>query len=65
MHNQEYSIINDCSDYFSLLTYYIFLSEQLSQLNRIVFSGTEAYDTKGQIILRYSSAHWIYYLAKK
>lgn len=64
-HNQEYSIINDCAHNYSLLTYYISLSEQLVQLNCTGFETIEAYDRNGQTILTDSSDTWIYYLARK
>lgn len=65
VHEQEYSIINDCDQNYSSLYYYINISEQFTQLNRIGFEEVEAYDRNGQVVLTDSPDFWIYYLARK
>jgi ubiquinone/menaquinone biosynthesis C-methylase UbiE len=62
----EYAIVNDGDHRFSLLLYYISIEKQIEQLEKIGFSGTEAYNFSGETVeLRDTTSHWIYYLAKK
>jgi len=61
----EYAIINDSAHGFSLLHYYIGISEQITQLESIGFSDVEAYDIEGGLTNNDTVSSWIYYLSKK
>lgn len=59
----QYAIINDNAHGYSMLTYYINISEQVKQLEDVGFGSIEAYDMEGNIVNRDNSSVWIYYLA--
>ena len=64
----EYAILNDSGNNFSLLTYHITKTKQIEQLNNNGFTLLEMYDTKGQTLhigADDSSDPWIYYVTKK
>jgi SAM-dependent methyltransferase len=61
----HYAIINDTAHGFSLLTYYISLSEQVKQLAEAGFVEVEAYDMEGNPTGEDRNSPWIYYLARR
>jgi len=66
--NEDYSILNDSGNNFSLLTYYISKEKQISQLNSIGFSLLELFDMKGQALAENSDDSddaWIYFVTQK
>jgi ubiquinone/menaquinone biosynthesis C-methylase UbiE len=63
--NEKYAIINDSDHRFSLLLYYISISKQFEQLEKIGFFGFEAYNDKGEQVTTDTESFWIYYLAYK
>ncbi len=66
-HTPEYSIVNDPSHSFSLLTYYIRKENQVKQLEALGFSDIQMVDEHGDFIsLDYDCRDgWIYYIARK
>jgi len=67
VHASEYSIVNDPSHNFSLLTYYIKKEHQVRQLERIGFFETQMVDEKGSFISSDGDCRdgWIYYICRK
>jgi SAM-dependent methyltransferase len=67
VHASEYSIVNDPSHNFSLLTYYIKKEHQVRQLERIGFFETQMVDEKGSFISSDEDCRdgWIYYICRK
>ena len=67
VHARDYSIVNDPSHNFSLMTYYIKKENQVRQLERIGFSETQMVDEKGSFIAINQDCRdgWIYYLCRK
>jgi SAM-dependent methyltransferase len=61
----EYAIVNDTAHGFSLLTYYISISEQMNQLAHFGFSHTAAYDMEGRRTDKDTISPWMYYLTRK
>ena len=61
----EYAIINDNAHGYSLLTYYITISEQIKQLEGEGFRQIEAYDMEGHPVDAGYDFPWTYYLARK
>ncbi len=61
----EYAIINDSAHDFSLLLYYIGVSNQIKQLQNIGFLSVEAYDIEGSQVSSDTTSPWIHYLANK
>ena len=61
----EYAIVNDSDHRFSLLLYYIGINRQIEQLEKIGFSGIEAYNAQGESVKKDTESFWIYYLANK
>jgi len=64
-HTREYAIVNDTAHGFSLLSYYIGMSEQIRQLERMGFTMVEAYNAEGERVVEDSESPWIHYLARK
>jgi ubiquinone/menaquinone biosynthesis C-methylase UbiE len=64
---KNYSIINDPSHNFSLLTYYIKKENQVSQLEEAGFSEIEMVDEYGSLITIDQDCRdaWIYYICRK
>lgn len=67
VHEKEYSILNDSSHSFSLLTYYIKKEHQVKQLEAIGFSGIEMVNERGSLITLDEACKdgWIYYICRK
>jgi ubiquinone/menaquinone biosynthesis C-methylase UbiE len=67
VHEKEYSIINDASHSFSLLTYYIKKEHQVKQLEAIGFSKIEMVNERGSLITVDEACRdgWIYYIGRK
>lgn len=70
MHNvygDNYAIINDQGNNFTLMTYYIRCKEQFAQLKKLGFKNIQAVNLEGRYILRDSKEEgtWIYYSAFK
>ena len=67
VHESEYSIINDPSHNYSLLTYYIKKENQVKQLERIGFFETQMIDERGALISMDQDCRdgWIYYICRK
>lgn len=66
--NNDFQIIIDPSDSFRLLTYYITVKKQITQLQKIGFEVIDLYDLRGNRINASSTAKdscWIYFVAKK
>jgi SAM-dependent methyltransferase len=61
----DYAIINDNAHGFSLLTYYISIKRQKTQLENASFENVEAYDMEGKLVESDRDFPWIYYLAQK
>jgi len=64
-YNDEYAILNDSANEYSLLTYFIGIDEQIKQLQDRGFVNTQVYDLKGNQIQHDSDSPWIYFLATK
>ncbi len=62
---EQYAIINDNAHGFSLLGYYISLTEQEKQLKEIGFAELEAYDMEGNPTAGDTNFPWTYYLARR
>lgn len=64
---EHFSIINDPSHNFSLMTYYIKKENQISQLEGAGFSEVEMVDEKGSFISTSQDCRdgWIYYICRK
>jgi len=64
---EHYSIINDPSHNFRMLTYYISKEKQVSQLAAAGFSEVEMVDEKGSFIKLNQDCRdcWIYYICRK
>ena len=67
VHESEYSIINDPSHNYSLLTYYIKKENQVKQLERSGFFETQMIDERGALISMDQDCTdgWIYYICRK
>jgi ubiquinone/menaquinone biosynthesis C-methylase UbiE len=65
IYTDEYAIINDTAHGFSLLTYYISVSEQARQLEQAGFTGVESWDMTGNVTAQDSASPWIHYLARR
>lgn len=66
IHTDEYSFINDKGHEYSLMTYYIPISNQKMQLEKIGFSSNvRAFDKDGLDVTGDCPDTWIYYLANK
>ncbi len=65
VHTDEYAIVNDNAHGFSLLSYYIGIDRQKTQLTSTGFVEIEAYDLEGRKIDRDLDSPWTYYLAQK
>jgi hypothetical protein len=65
IYTDEYAIINDNAHGFSLLAYYIRISDQLRQLEQAGFEESESYDMEGNLIVSDYTYPWVYYLTKK
>ena len=63
--NDEYAIVNDQDHRFSLLVYYISVSQQIKQLEDMGMSDVKAYNMKGDQVNADKDSFWIYYLATK
>lgn len=63
--SDEYAIVNDYDHRFSLLVYYIGVSNELEQLESIGFSEIKAQNDKGDQVEADQDSFWIYYLARK
>ncbi len=66
--NDDHQIIIDPSDSFRLLTYYITIEKQISQLSNLGFEVIDLFDLRGNRIEPSSKAKsscWIYFVAKK
>lgn len=61
----HYAIVNDTAHEFSLLTYYISISEQMKQLGEAGFVDTAPYDIEGNPTTCDSNSAWIYYLTRR
>lgn len=64
----DYSILNDDGNFFSLLTYYIDRKKLIEQLKNCGFEVLETYDQYGNNLNQDSNdeySNWIYYVAKK
>jgi ubiquinone/menaquinone biosynthesis C-methylase UbiE len=66
-HARDYSIINDPSHSYSLLTYYIKKENQVRQLEQMGFSGIQMVDEHGSLITLDEDCRdgWIYYICRK
>jgi ubiquinone/menaquinone biosynthesis C-methylase UbiE len=66
-HEEQYSIVNDQTNDFRLLTYYIKKEHQISQLEDVGFSCVEMVSLDGSFIDLNEPCedHWIYYIARK
>lgn len=64
---QEYSIVNDHSEAFSLLTYYITKENQVRQLERFGFGEVRLIHLDGSFVLPGDDCRdpWIFYIARK
>ena len=56
---------NDNAHGYSLLTYYITVSDQIKQLEEAGFLQIEAYDMEGHRVKTGRDFPWTYYLARK
>jgi ubiquinone/menaquinone biosynthesis C-methylase UbiE len=67
VHEQHFSIINDPSHNFSLMTYYIKKESQIRQLEDAGFSEVEMVDEQGSFISANQDCRhgWIYYICRK
>jgi ubiquinone/menaquinone biosynthesis C-methylase UbiE len=67
VHEEGFSIINDPSHSFSLLTYYIKKEHQVKQLEALGFSKIEMVDGRGSLITvdEVCRDGWIYYICRK
>jgi len=67
VHEKEYSIINDPSHSFSLLTHYTRKENQVRQLEDMGFSKVEMIDERGSLIGIDQDCRdgWIYYICRK
>jgi len=66
--NNDYSILNDSGNGFSLLTYYITREKQIEQLNKINLKLLEIFDMNGQTLksnIDDSNNAWLYYVVQK
>lgn len=61
----EYAVVNDCAYRFSLLTYYIGVTEQIEQLRAVGFGEVQAFNERGAQVERDDQSLWVYYLAEK
>jgi len=61
----QHAIVNDTAHGFSLLTYYISIGQQISQLENEGFIQIEAYDMDGNRVETDIDFPWTYYLAQK
>jgi ubiquinone/menaquinone biosynthesis C-methylase UbiE len=66
-HEQEYSIVNDHAEDFSLLTYYISKENQVRQLERAGFCDVRMVGLEGSFVKRGEPCYdpWIFYIARK
>ena len=65
-HTDQYSIINDSGENYSLMTYYITVEEQIRQLTQIGFGGlVRVFNLEGDEDGDQSQSFWIYYLVRK
>ena len=65
---EDYAILNDSGNNYSLLTYYISKNKQIEQLNEIGFNTQEIFDMNGQALsegTNDSNDAWIYYVTTK
>jgi ubiquinone/menaquinone biosynthesis C-methylase UbiE len=58
----EYAIVNDSGLRYSLLLYYITISSQVAQLEKLEFSVQHVYDMQGTPVGYDDRSPWIYYL---
>ena len=67
IHTSEYSLINDPSHNFTLLTYYIRKEQQVRQLQRLGFVEIQMIDERGSFITLDANCRdgWIYYVCRK
>jgi SAM-dependent methyltransferase len=67
VHEEGFSIINDPSHSFSLLTYYVNKEHQVKQLEALGFSNIEMVDGSGSLISVDEACRdgWIYYICRK
>jgi len=61
----QYAIVNDTAHGFSLLTYYISIGQQITQLENEGFVHIEAYDMDGNRVETDIDFPWTYYLTQK
>jgi hypothetical protein len=63
----DMTIVNDQTNDFRLLTYYIKKEHQIRQLEDVGFSGVEMVSLDGSFIDLNEPCedHWIYYIARK
>lgn len=65
---EDYAILNDSGNNFSLLTYYISKEKQIEQLRKVGFNMQEMFDMNGQVLNKKdndSNNAWIYYVTTK
>lgn len=65
---EDYAILNDSGNNYSLLTYYISKNKQIEQLNKIGLNTQEIFDMNGQALSEEtndSNDAWIYYVTTK
>jgi ubiquinone/menaquinone biosynthesis C-methylase UbiE len=67
VHEEQYSIINDQSHGFRLLTYYITRENQVRQLAEMGFDRIQILDQRGAYISASDACEdgWVYYVARK
>jgi len=69
IYDDEFCIVNDQGDDYTLLTYYIDVGKQINQLNECGFKTIEAIDLNGNVLseIDYMECQdtWIYYICRK
>ncbi len=65
IYGDEYAIVNDCDHRYSLLVYYTSIGEQIKRLEEIGYSGSTAYNHKGEPVASDVESLWIYFVARK
>ena len=65
IYDDEYAIVNDCDHRYSLLVYYTSIGAQIKRLAEIGYSGSTAYNHKGEPVTSDVDSLWIYYVARK
>lgn len=62
---EDYSIINDSSHRYRLLTYHLTIEKQINQLINVGFNNVEAYNLTGNKVELDNESNWIYYVCQK